>query len=259
MKRYKHLSIAFFAVLMSGCGGGSNDFEPHGPALELKMDVDGNKELRVDILPWSPADGKSPEDWIKDQREITRSKHDVIDSHIDIKKLRGSRDVWFTLRVLKSKNVSMLFACDYRGKGKHVRLADAYGPAELFHGDGKQNLVQDVSDAATDACKQNPKTAAKAAANREVSTKPRKATAKPKYVLHRSKNGRSGDFVVINQNTYALFSNKWAYLNPHVSLDDFDAERSREIEPDKWRKWRKKGKAYQLKSPDEDRGHCDAR
>lgn len=239
---------AFLALLLAACGG--SEFEPYGPALELKMETP-HGDLRVDIQPWTPSNKMSPKVWLQSQSTTPPAKNKVTKEISDISKMRDSKHVWFVERGLKKKRHSMLFACDYDGEGEFVRFADAYGPEDVFRKSKGTNTVDQIVSAVADACKQSPRTANRAAI-RNATTRPARkgtATSKLKQVLHQEDTGYSGDFYVINEDTYALFNDRWAIVNPAVSLDDFDHGRSRKLEPEKWRRWRKKGNRYELRDP----------
>ena len=249
---------AMIGVLaVSACDRSAALDEPYGPAGHLEMETPEGV-LSVEIAPWSETPDVSAETVLADAQKSAARGERVRKSGEPAKIAKLGKSVWARPRELKSSKgkprASLLFACTYKGKDQYSRLIDAYGPAEFFKRTSKDAGMKQMRDAVEDACKQSPERARNAAIQQAVTTKPGKGNARAmlKHYVHQEVDGRSGDFFVINEYTYAMMKNGWAVKNIAVPLDDLDAKKLRQIDPERWVEWRKKRGKFEIKTQDDD-------
>jgi len=240
-------AILFFA------GGTSSAQEPSYGSVELVEWVFPNGVLDIRISPWEEIENVDIPDWAMERRLTAALGEKALDKQYKVKK-SGIDNAWYIVRDLRrkrgSKRFSILTVCTYKGKGEHVRTIDAFGNLDILledNGAVKPRLMELMEE----RCEQHPSSARRAVILGEIRTEPGKGVqaAQIETVLGGTRQYYSGDFLALETVINVLFKDGWAYRDPTVAVSDVDVSRSRELQPDKWRKWRKRGSKYQTTDP----------
>ncbi len=244
--------IGATCIALAACNSGNAQDPGYGSPQLIEWSFPQG-ELGLRITPWEEIENVEIPDWAMQHRlsaaageKVLDQQHKILESTID--------DAWYIARDLRrkrgKKRFSILTACTYKGKGEHVRMIDAFGNLDILLQNGDAMTPQ-LTELIEEVCEERPSSARSSAILAEIRTEPGKGVQPSRIakVLVSSNQYWDGSFLAVDKVVNVLFKDGWAYQDPSIPVSDLDVARSRELQPGKWRKWRKRGKKYQTMDP----------